>query len=451
MGVGVESGGRWRAMVVAALAFTAVSAGTPAAAIGHPVLVSVSSGGEQGNAQSDAAAISADGRYVAFCSAASNLVPNDTNGVTDVFVHDRVAKVTAQVSVSSTGEVGDDYSCGPSISADGRYVAFDSFASNLVPDDSNHSYDVFVRDRVTGTTIRASVSSSGEEGNSEGGSLRSSISGDGQDVAFQSGASNLVPGDTNGEPDVFVHEMESGVTTRVSVGSGGEQSNGDSSEPSISVDGRYVAFSSNDYLMVPGEDSFDWDIFLHDRTTGVTSRISDPPTGGQANDESFEPAIASKGRYVSFESFASNLVNGDSNFGEDVFLYDDSTGSIERVSVSSRGSQGNDWSFDPAISEDGRYVAFGSNASNLVPRDTNTCPDGLRGHCPDVFVRDRVSLQTVRVSIPAANQQANDTSMEPAMTPDARSLAFQSEATNLVPGDTNQVSDVFWLQLILRS
>jgi len=439
-----------KSLLVALLIVGAVSS-SPAISVGRPARVSVGSSSEQANAQSDTAAISADGRYVAFCSDASNLVAGDTNGSTDVFVRDRVDRTTQLVSVSSTGEQGNDYSCGPSISADGQRISFDSFASNLVPDDTNLAYDAFVHDLTDGSTTRVSVSSTGEEGNLGEGSVRSSISGDGQVVSFESGANNLVEGDTNGEPDIFVHEMSSGITSRVSVGSHGEQSNGETSSSSMSFDGRFVAFESNDYAMVPGEDSFDWDIFLRDRTDGTTSRISDSPLGGEANDESFDPTISSDGQLVAFESFASNLVAGDTNSAEDVFLYDDTTGSIDRISVSDRELQGNDWSSDPAMSSDGRYVAFGSYASNLVPRDTNSCPDGIRGHCPDVFLRDRLAGRTVRVSIPAPGRQANDTSALPALTPDARFLAFQSNATNLVPGDTNAVSDVFLVSLTLPS
>ncbi len=438
--------GAWLGSMYALLLIGQALPGTALAA-GDLVRVSVSSSGGQGDLASTEDMISADGRYVAFSSDASNLVPGDTNGFSDVFVHDVLTGETTRVSVSSDGEQSNNYSGGPSISANGRFVSFTSPASNLVLDDTNGAYDVFVHDLVNGVTTRASVSSDGGQGEGEGGSVDNSISADGRYVAFMSGANNLVPGDTNGEPDIFVHDTVTGTTTRESVGDGGEQSNGETDEPSISADGRYVAFSSNSYSLVPGEDSFDWDIFLRDRVAGTVSRISDSPRGGEANGESFDPAISSGGRFVAFESFASNLVAGDTNLAEDVFLYEDGTGSIDRDSVSSRGDQGNDWSYSPAVSAHGRFIAFGSSASNLVRGDTNECPYGPFGHCPDVFVRDRVTGRTFRASVRGPGVQGDGASTGPALTPDARYLVFESEASNFVPGDTNGANDVFWLRV----
>jgi len=222
--------------------------------------VSVASGGTQGNGDSGCPSISADGRYVAFQSYASNLVPGDTNEVGDVFVHDRLTGQTTRVSVASDGTEGNDYSRRPSISADGRYVAFASLASNLVPGDTNGTWDVFVHDRLTGQTTRVSVASGGAQGNS--GSWCPSISADGRYVAFQSYASNLVPGDTNGVLDVFVHDRLTGQTTRVSVASDGTQGDSYSFGSSISADGRYVAFSSLASNLVPGDTNDKPDIFV---------------------------------------------------------------------------------------------------------------------------------------------------------------------------------------------
>ena len=191
--------------------------------------------------------ISADGRYVAFESDASNLVPGDTNGVPDTFVRDRLSGTTERVSVSTDGEQANDTSTdyGTSISADGRYVAFYSYAINLVPGDTNGVPDVFVRDRLAGTTERVSVSTDGAQGDYP--SFYPSISGDGRFVAFCSRAYNLVPGDTNGDYDVFVHDRQARITSRVSVAAGGAQGHGSSGYfgLSISADGSFVAFASN--------------------------------------------------------------------------------------------------------------------------------------------------------------------------------------------------------------
>jgi|GEM_PF-1585857 len=220
---------------------------------------------------------------------------------------------------------------------------------------------------------RVSVASGGTQGNGDSGCP--SISADGRYVAFQSYASNLVPGDTNGTWDVFVHDRLTGQTTRVSVASDGTQGNGDSECPSISADGRYVAFASLASNLVPGDTNGTWDVFVHDRLTGQTTRVSVASGGAQGNSGSWCPSISADGRYVAFQSYASNLVPGDTNGVLDVFVHDRLTGQTTRVSVASDGTQGDSYSFGSSISADGRYVAFSSLASNLVPGDTNDKPD----------------------------------------------------------------------------
>jgi Tol biopolymer transport system component len=350
-------------------------------ASGATTRVSVDSLGGQGNEASERPMISADGRFVVFDSGASNLVPGDTNGFWDVFVHDRASGATTRVSVDSLGGQGNWWSQGNSISADGREVAFWSLASNLVPGDTNGVWDVFVHDRLTSVTTRVSVDSGGGQGNAGSGWGGPSISADGRCVAFASDASNLVPGDTNGFPDVFVHDRLSGATTRVSVDSSGGQGNGDSGfPPSISADGRFVAFRSYASNLVPGDTNGTSDVFVHDRRSGATTRVSVDSGGGQGNDVSRSPAISSDGHYVAFASWASNLVPGDTNGVPDVFVHDRLSGATRRVSVDSGGGQGNALSYDPTISSDGRDVAFWGNASNLVPGDTNGVAD-VFVHC----------------------------------------------------------------------
>jgi hypothetical protein len=210
-----------------------------------------------------ASSLSVDGRYVVFESAASTLVPGDTNGSWDVFVRDRETDTTERVSVGSTGEEGNDTSYSGPISADGRYVVFLSWASNLVPEDTNGVGDVFLHDRLTGQTELLSVSSTGEQGDGE--SFPSAISADGRYVAFHSYATNLVPGDTNGTYDVFVHDRETGATERVSIGSAGEQGNGQSLWADMSPDARCVAFSSDASNLVPGDTNGATDILVRVR------------------------------------------------------------------------------------------------------------------------------------------------------------------------------------------
>lgn len=338
---------------------------SPALAIpGDTTRVSVASDRTQASSQSQDPSISADGRYVFFSSSANNLVSGDTNVRPDVFVYDRQTGQTTRVSVASNGAQGNEGSISPSISADGRYVAFTSYASNLVNGDTNGYPDVFVYDWQTGQTTRVSVSSNGTQGNWT--SNDPSISSDGRYVIFGSVARNLVSGDTNNYWDVFVYDRQTGQTTRVSVSSNGIQGNGDSySISSISTDGRIVAFTSSASNLVSNDTNSRQDVFVHDRQTGQTTRISVAPDGTQGNSTSGAPSISSDGRYVAFQSQANNLVTGDTNLSTDTFVYDRQTGQMTRVSVTSSGLERFGHSGSPFISTDGRYVTFNSFA-NLV-------------------------------------------------------------------------------------
>ncbi len=286
---------------------------------------------------------------------------------------------TEWVSLGTGNVRGDDSSFGAALSADGRYVAFGSAASNLVPNDTNSRSDVFVRDRRRGTTERVSFGPRGVQGNHDSGTNTLALSADGRYVAFTSEARNLVPGDTNGAEDVFVRDRRTGRTTRVSLGTGGVQGNGSSWSPALSADGRVVAFVSQASNLVPGGNGGGQDVFVHDRRTGITARASLGSNGVQGNDASWSPTLSADGRVVAFQSDASNLVPGDTNSWPDVFVHDRRTRTIERASVGPDGIQGNYGSSSPALSADGRLVAFYSDASNLVPGGTN----GYR----NVFVR----------------------------------------------------------------
>jgi Tol biopolymer transport system component len=344
--------------------------------------VSVDSAGVQGDDESGSGVlgISADGRFVAFDSLATNLVPGDTNGLGDVFFHDRQTGATERVSVDSAGAEGDGTSLYPTISADGRYVAFTSEATNLVPGDTNAHRDIFVRDRLTGTTERVSVDSAGVQADNDS-VPPALLSADGRYVAFLSGASNLVSGDTNHEWDVFVHDRQSGTTERVSVDSAGAEGDGFCVGLSISPDCRYVAFGSFATNLVPGWDgAYRFHVYLHDRVSGTTERVDVDSAGAAALGSSYAPSISSDGRYVAFDSDAYNLVPGDTNNRRDIFVRDRQTGRNVRASLDSASVQGDDDSRFPYVSADGRFVAFESDATNLVPGDTN-------GYT-DVFVRD---------------------------------------------------------------
>ena len=399
--------------------------------------VSVNSAGVQGTSASFSGYPSAEGRYVVFYSYAPNLVAGDTNGTSDVFVHDRLTGDTTRVSVHSSGTQGNGYSSTPCISLGGRFVGFASFASNLVEGDTNGAEDAFVHDRQTVQTWRVSIDSLGVAGNNF--STNPSISADGRVVAFTSAANNLVSNDTNGCNDVFVHDRQTGATTRVSVDSAGNQGNSVSSTSrwsSISADGRYVTFQSAASNLVSGDTNAADDVFVHDRYLGETSRVSIDSSGHQANALSYSGSICGDGAAVAFLSGATNLVPGDTNGYRDVFVRDLRYSVTNRISVDSSGSQSDADSGCALISCDGRNVAFSSGATNLVVGDTN-------GHA-DMFLHDRQSGQTTRVSISSAGGQGNGpTANEGGVAADGRAVAFSSEATNLVSGDTNGVSDVF--------
>jgi Tol biopolymer transport system component len=310
---------------------------------------------------------------VAFSSYATNLVSGNTKGARHVFVNDLQTGITKLISVASDGTQGNNESYRPSISADGRYVAFYSEASNLVSGDTNDSTDIFVNDLQTGTTKLISAASDGTQGNN--GALNPSISADGRYVAFDS-FSNLVSGDTNAAGDIFVNDLQTGTTKRISVASDGTQGNDGSYFPSISADGRYVAFYSDASNLVSSDTNAAGDIFVNDLQTGTTKRISIASDGTQGNNRSsYTSSISADGRYVAFYSNASNLVSGDTNGTSDIFVNDLQTGTTKRISIASDSTQGNSDSSTPSISADGRYVAFFSYASNLVSGDTNGIGD----------------------------------------------------------------------------
>jgi Tol biopolymer transport system component len=382
---------------------------------------------------------------VAFSSEASNIVPGDTNSNPDVFVRDTLTNSTTRVSVDSAGNQANSISDGASISADGRFVAFLSNASNIVPGDTNSSGDIFVRDTLTNTTTRVSLDSAGNQGNSR--SVSPFISADGRFVAFYSEASNIVPGDTNNTGDIFVRDTLTNTTTRVSLDSAGNQGNRFSILPSISADGRFVAFYSEASNIVPGDTNSSQDVFVRDTLTNTTTRVSVDSAGNQANRDSSDfplisadrPSMSADGRFVAFSSFSSNLVPGDTNARRDLFVRDTLTNTTTRVSVDSAGNQRNIHSSAPSISADGRFVAFRTYTnSDFVSGIGRQTP---RVFSEDIFVRDTLTNTTTNVSADSAGNRGM--ADRPSISADGRFVAFSSESSNIVPGDTNNTGDIF--------
>jgi Tol biopolymer transport system component len=385
---------------------------------------SVTFEGVEGNHNSDSPTISADGRYVAFLSSSQSLGLNKTTTVDEVFLRDNqtgeLTRVTTGINLvepsgpSSSPSLSADgrilvfaslatnlvpgrgagiyqYESGsgereylvngeaPVISADGRFVAFVSKADNLVPNDDNRKQDVFVLERLTGQVSRVSVSSAGAEGDNESGTDGLAISADGRYVAFQSRAENLITGDTNAREDIFVRDRQTGQTTRESIATSGAQANQVSAGASISADGRYLVFSSQASNLILGDTNAAVDVFLRDRQLNQTRRVSVPTSGVQATGRSDGPHITPSGRYVAFTSVAPNLVADDTNAVADVFVRDLQASTTTRLSLTGAGGESNGASDQAALSNDGRYAAFRSGGSNLVPDDTNGSTD--------VFVR----------------------------------------------------------------
>lgn len=404
--------------------------------------VSVSSQGSEADSSSYSPSLSATGRFVAFDSEAGNLAGKDDNSVSDVFVHDRRKGVTKRVSLSNSGgeaigeyhyEYGLLGSYNPSISGNGELVAFESYAANLVENDRNQAFDIFVRNIRKATTERVSLSSSGEE--SDGDCFSPQISESGRFVAYDSYASNLVGNDTNYVSDIFVFDRKTKTTERVSVSSLGEEANDSSFLSAVSSNGRYIVFISDATNLVANDSNGYRDVFVHDRRTGFTTRVSVSSSGIESDGDSYPPVISGNGRYVAFPSSAANLVADDRNDAVDVFVHDLKTRATIRVSVDSLGNEGNENSFNPSLSRSGKVVAYSSSASNLVTSDKNDASD--------VFLHNLKRRQTQRISVNPYQADANGDSYEAALSANGRFIGFSSYASNLAKGDHNENRDIF--------
>ena len=372
---------------------------------------------------------------MAFESRASNLVPEDTNGNMDIFVRDRQNGTTERVSVASDGTQADGSSYSTSISGDGRYVAFISYADNLVPGDLYETH-VYVHDRQSGITERVSVATNGDPANfGVGGLCPPAISADGRFVVFHSLSNNLVPDDTNNLHDVFVHDRMNGTTERVSVATNGTQANDDSFYFSISADGRFVVFTTGATNLFSGYNNGADQVLVRDRLNGTTERVSVSNDGTQGNSSSNFPFISADGHYVVFSSRASNLAPGDHLGTAEIYFRDLQNGTTERVSLADDEGIAYADSGSPSVSEGGRFVAFSSGSTYLVSGDTNGFDD--------YFIRDRLRGTTVLISLASDGAQGNDDVGDGSISADGRFMVFESISTNLVPDDTNGWADIF--------
>ncbi|MEV6380989.1 hypothetical protein AB0M31_16385 [Streptomyces sp. NPDC051773] len=418
--------------------------------------ISVTAEGSQANDYSDVGGISANGRYVAFDSSATNLVAGDTNGFSDIFVKDLRTGAIERVNVADDGTQADNETTTYSLSANGRYVAFTSSADNLAPGDTPDAQDVFVHDRLTGRTELLV-----EGGTTWAQTYEPSISANGRYVAFTSSRSDLVEGDTNDRGDVFVRDRWKKTTERISVADDGSQTSGFSEGAAISWDGTRVAFRTQ-FLLGGGEEEGTRPEYSRTPATSATSEVKRPQaflfyvrdtrTGrtvqaahtrdGVSVAVRGEIGLSPDGRYALYASEWGGIVPDDTNDKRDVFAKDLSTGATRRLTLAHDGSEPNDHSAGqvnqrgPALSADNRRVVFTSSADNLVPGDTNGDADA--------FVRDLVTGEVQRLNVTRDGAQS-DTAQRSSPLVDAfgRTVAFGSAENDLVPGDTNDTGDVF--------
>ncbi|MEQ8842558.1 MAG: hypothetical protein RIB98_16370 [Acidimicrobiales bacterium] len=374
-------------------------------------------------------AISATGEVVAFVSASDDLVAGDTNGTSDVYVRDGL--VTSRASLTNGGGESAGTASQPSVSADGRYVAFVSTGADLVAGDTNGTEDVFVRDRVAGTTERVSVTNGG--GQSAGTASQPSVSADGRYVAFVSTGADLVAGDTNGSSDVFVRDRVASTTERVSVRSSGNQANGASSEPSISPSGEWVAYTSLATNLVSGDSNGVADVFLSARAGGDTTRASVPDTVTrpfqQSNGASSEPVVSDEATgylgapapVIAFSSEATNLEGTDGNSGRDVFVTSRVFGAIDRTLRLSNSAEIASAPSLALIDGGPRFVVSFVVGDDVVSVE-RLSPVDLAG------------VQRRTVSVDNDGGPANGASGSPAVSGDGRFVAFESTAGNLAGG-----------------
>ena len=393
-----------------------------------------------GASSNSARALSADGRFLVFTSSASNLFDGDSNSVSDIFIRDQRSGEVRRISTAASGTQADGNSREATISANGRFVAFSSLATNLVANDTNNVVDVFVKDLSDGSIVRATLKSNGLEDTTSNNfftNLAPSLSADGRYVAFMTGG-QLSPLDNLAHNDIYVRDLQTGALDIVSSNSSDVIGDFRSVGPAaISADGRYVAFASQAFNFAPNDNNDTADVWRKDRLTRQLAFVSTNAAGNgglNATDASGSPSISADGRFVAFTSFSEHLVPGDVGNNPDIFVKDLSNGAIERVNPGLSADAFGVSDF-PAISGDGRFVVYESIASNLVNGDTN----GLR----DVFIRDRQLGSTTRLSQSQSGLQAlGGASGVPAISQDGRFVSYQTASNNLITPDTNGVQDV---------
>ncbi len=396
------------------------------------------------NAASGQPSISGDGRFVAFASAATNLtVPPVSATAPQIYVFDTIVQAARLVSSAADGTPANDACSQPSISADGRVVAFTSKATNLVAGAAKATTNVYARVGA-GPVI---LVSSGVGGPTNGPSYQPAVSGNGRFVVFTSTADNLIAGDDNGKPDVFEHDLTTGATRRVSVGPHGVQADGPSSNPAVSADGQFVTFASISGNLVGHQAKPTEQVYVH---AGAQTALVSLGRGNRRQNAAVAPpftqisSISADGRYVAFDSDATNLTRHGTNGHTNVFVRDRLRHRTEMVSLSNTGAAGTDDSFAPSISADGHYVIFDSLADDLAP---GAAPG------PNVYLRDLAHAATTAVDVstesrPRSPELQTGLLQQPVISRNGAIGVFESGADNLVGTASNGVENLFLRLLV---
>ncbi|MCG3134469.1 MAG: Protein TolB [Planctomycetes bacterium] len=394
-----------------------------AAASAETFLVSANLDGDTPGTISGGPSITANGKLVAFVSYARDLVPGGSSDELNVFIRDVKKSTTRLVSVAADGTAANAECSRPSVSATGRYVVFQSTATSFPGGATNGRSHIYRKDLKSGALTRVTRSVSG--GDADGDSYAPSVSSNGRYVAFWSHATDLVPGDDGGHFDCFVTDLKTGTTTRVSTDAGGAPGNAGSSDPRISANGRWVAFHSSASNLVPGDENARADVFVVDLKSGEVDLVSRRPDGSQTDAGSVEATISANGRYVSFGSVDDGLVEDDTNERSDVFLLDRKSGTIVRASVGPDGQQGDEDALGHSISPDGKFVAFSTVATNFADDQNDT---------EDVFIYYAKWDEAYLVSTPGDDETGNGPTRGPSVSKGGIWIAVESEASNLIPG-----------------
>lgn len=407
------------------------------AAIGDLTLVSSSDTAVKGDRESREPQISDDGTTVAFRSKSRNLDPNDIDPVFDIYAKTVATGDIALVSVTKTGAKSNGASEQPTLSADGSMVAFQTKATDLDANDVDTNSDIYVKNLTTGDLTLVSETSGGTKSN--GVSDEPDISADGTMVAFRSTATNLDPADTDVVPDVYEKDLVTGDISLVSVNGAGTKGNAHSGRPSLSTDGSIVAFRSQASNLLASDTDSAFDIYVKDMSSGDLRIASADADGSGGNGSSTTPMLSNDGTLVAFRTSATNLVPADTDSIYDIDVKNLTTGAVILASTTSTGTKSNGSSVNPSLSADGSAVAFGTFATDLDTRDTDTYQDA--------YVKFLGSGALILASTSPTGTKGNANTLFPWISGDGARVVFRSDANNLLAADTDHRGDVYLKQV----